>query len=68
MVIYSYKLLKNLHLTLRNQKKKWNLIKNTPGIRKKQPRTEIGIAEKAFKSNEQPIPLGFDRFESVHHY
>ena len=34
MVIYSKKSLKNLTLTLRDQKKKWNLIKNTPGVKK----------------------------------
>ena len=43
------------------------LIKNTPGVKKGWPRTKTGLAEKDVKSNEQPMPPGFDRFESFGH-
>ena len=45
----------------------FNLIKNTPGVKKGQPRTESGLAEKDVKSNGRPIPPGFDRLESFGH-
>ena len=41
-----------------------NLIKNTPNMKKDQPRTITGLAEKDVKSNGWPMPPGFDRFES----
>ena len=34
---------------------------------KEQPRTKIGLAEKDVKSNGQPMPPSFDRFESCGH-
>ena len=48
-------------------KKKQNLIKNTPGVKRGQPRTKTGLAEKDMKSNGQPMPSGFDRLESFGH-
>ena len=36
----------NLTLTLRDQKKKWNLIKNTPGVKKGRPRTKQALLKK----------------------
>ena len=44
-----------------------NLIKNTLGIKKEWPRTKTGLAEKDVKSNEWPMPPGFDRFENFGH-
>ena len=43
------------------------LIKNISGVKKGQPRTKTGLAEKDTKSNGQPIPPGFDRLESFGH-
>ena len=43
------------------------LTKNTPGMKKGWPRTKTGLAEKDVKSNGQPRPPGFDRFESFGH-
>ena len=43
------------------------LIKNTPGVKKGQPRTETGLAEKDVKSKGRPMPPGFDRLESFGH-
>ena len=40
---------------------------NTPGVKKEQPRTKTGLAEKDVKSNAWPMPSGFDRFESFGH-
>ena len=40
---------------------------NTPGVKKTQPRTKTGLAEKLVKSNGQPMPPDFDRFESFGH-
>ena len=37
-----------------------NLIKNTPGVKKEQPRTKTGLAEEDVKSNGRPMPPGFD--------
>ena len=34
-------------------------------LKKEQPRTKTGLAEKDVKSNWQPIPPGFDRFENL---
>ena len=50
-----------VHLAVTN-----NLIKNTSGVKKKQPRTKTGLA-KDLKSNGQAIPPGFDSFESFGH-
>ena len=66
MIIYSKKSLKNLPQPW-GIKKKWNLIKNISGVRKGQPRTKTGLAEKDVKSNGQPMPPGYDRFESFGH-
>ena len=46
---------------------KYNLIKNTPGVKKGWPRTKTGLAEKDAKSNGRPMPPGFDRLESFGH-
>ena len=43
------------------------LIKNTLGVKKEQPRTKTGLAEKDVKSNGRPMLPGFDRFESFGH-
>ena len=43
------------------------LTKNTPGVKKEQPRTRTGLAGKDVISNGRPRPLGFDRFESFDH-
>ena len=43
------------------------LTKNTPDLKKEQPRTKTGLAEKDVKSNGRPMPPGFDRFESFGH-
>ena len=56
--------MKNLTLTLRDQKKKLNVTKNTPGLKKRRPRTKTGLAEKDVTSNGWPMPPGFDRFWS----
>ena len=47
----------------------YNLLKNTPGVEKEQPRTQIDLAEKDVKSNGRPIlmPHGFDKFKSFGH-
>ena len=50
---------KYVHITLSNQKH--------PHYKKEQPRTKEGLAEKDVKSNGQPMPPGFDRFESFGH-
>ena len=36
-------------------------------IKRGQPSTKTGLAEKNVKSNEQPMPPGFDRFKSFGH-
>ena len=41
------------------------LIKNTPGVKTRWPRTKTGFAEKDVKSNGRPMPPGFDTFESL---
>ena len=41
-----------------------SVAKSTPGVKKAQPRTKTGFAEKDVKSNWRPMPPGFDRFES----
>ena len=46
---------------------KWNLIKYTPGVKQEQPRTKKGLAEKDVKSNGQPMPPGYVRFEIFGH-
>ena len=58
MVIQNKKSLKNLTLPegskkemKSNQKKEW-------------PRTKTGLTEKVVKSNGQPMPSSFDRFET----
>ena len=38
-----------------------------PRCKKRWPRTKTDFAEKDVKSNGQPIPSGFDRFESFGH-
>ena len=48
-------------------KKKLNVIKNIPGVKKGQPRTKTGLAEKDVESNGQPMPPDFDTFESFGH-
>ena len=40
---------------------------NTPGVKKWQPRTKTGLAEKDVKSNGLPMLPSFDRFESFGH-
>ena len=45
----------------------YDLIKNTPGVKKERPRTKKGLAEKDMKSNEWPMPPGFDTFKSFGH-
>ena len=44
-----------------------NLIKNTPGVKKRWSRTKTDLSEKDVKSNGRPKPHGFDRFESFDH-
>ena len=36
-------------------------------LKKEWPRTKTGLAEKDVKSNGQPMPPGFHRFESFGH-
>ena len=44
------------------------LTKNTPDVKKEQPRIKTGLAEKDVKSKGQPRPpLHFDKFESFDH-
>ena len=38
-----------------------------PKCKKGRPRTKTGLAEKDVKSNERPMPPGFDKFESFGH-
>ena len=45
-------------------KKKWNLIKNTPCVKRGGQELK---QEKDVKSNGRPMPPGFDRFESFGH-
>ena len=40
---------------------------NIPGIKKERPRAKTGLAEIDVKSNGQPMPPGFDRFQSFGH-
>ena len=44
-----------------------HLIKNTQGVKKERPRTKTGFAEKDVISKGQPMPPGFDGFESFGH-
>ena len=46
---------------------KENLIKNNPGVKKGQPRTNTGFAEKDVKSNGRQMPPGFDGLENFDH-
>ena len=64
MVIQGKKSLNNLTLTLRDHKKKWNLIKNTPGLKKEWLRTITVPADKDVKSKRQPKPSWFWYVES----
>ena len=52
---------------LRSISRNINLIKSNPGVKKEQPRTKTGLAERDVKSYGRPMPPGFDGFETFGH-
>ena len=57
----------NKHVPICSHYCTYYLIKNTPSVKKKRPKTKTGLTDKVVKSNGRPMPTGFDRFESFDH-